>query len=99
MIFFIDPLKRGNMLQVWMFGIFQVVQNRTCSYNTIMKIFNSKSFQTLSSEMFQQTFLCISLSKNPFIQSISVKFAAKPVLKIFLLVPLKYNFCRLETLK
>ena len=62
-IILIDALQRGDMLQVGMFGIFQVMQDGARCDDAGCQAFHTKSFQAMRAEMFEQCF-CSYASVN-----------------------------------
>src|SRR6476661_4273447 len=84
MIIFTDPLQRSDVLQVWMFGIFKVMQDRSGCNNPVNQFINSKSFQAMCAEVLKQALICIGIREYPFIQCIREKTVAKIFAEYFL---------------
>jgi len=89
MFFAVDALYGSYVLQVGVFGIAQVMQNGTGGYNGIGHLIYPKTFQADGAKMFEQGFSRIVFMKNPFIQCVGIKLAAKYFFKMLLLLPYK----------
>jgi len=65
-VFSVDALKRGDMLQIGVFCIFQIMQYCACCDDTGFHSFDAKSFEGVGLEMFQQVSVAKASSKSQF---------------------------------
>src|SRR5262245_48890904 len=72
-IFLFNSLNGGDVLQIRVLGILQILKHRTRSDDTCVQVFNSKSFKGMRLEMFEQAFGAISFIKNPTLQCVGIK--------------------------
>src|SRR5689334_2206294 len=75
------------------------MDDRTRSDEGDGKAFDSKTFERMCLEMFEQSIICICLFEDPFVKVITVYFITKILPEFFLEMPLEHYFRRFKALE
>ena len=75
---------------------FQILQNDSCGYHTVLQMVNAKAFHVLHMEVLQQLLHGRLLGKHPVIELKGEELRSEMLLKILLALAVYQHFFRLE---
>ena len=93
---FFDTRNRGDMSYLCMLSLFEVLQDRSRSNDTVLKMVHTKALEILHVEMLQQLLPSCLVCKYPIIEFEGKELITKLLLKLLLLASLKKHLFRRE---
>ena len=96
---FLNTTKGSNMIDMSVLSNLEILHDSTRSDNTISKVINTKTLQTLCSKMLQEFLACCILCENPVIKFKSTELITKIFLEVIFLCSVKKNLLRCEITK